>query len=128
MEELLNVSYLIPLILSWIVSGWIHMVKRDSESTYDYVPIHDTFLYTLMGGVPIIVIVVSLIINIFKVGFLSTCCYIGILIVTQLVNINWIYYIYRTIFGRDGIGTLIPLIAIIPLLIYLYIVQFSEVI
>lgn len=125
MNGLINVNYLIPLILSWMVSGWIHMVKKDSESTYDSVPIHDTPLYGLFTGIPILVISVSLIINIFMVGFLSTCCYIAILIVTQLVNINLIYYIYRALFGRDGIGTLIPLILIIPLLVYLFVVQFS---
>ena len=126
MDGLINVSYLTPLIISWIVSGWIHMVKKDSESTYDFVPLHDTPLYGLFTGIPILAIAVSLIINIFLVGFLSTCCYIGILFVTQLANINLIYYFYRAIFGRDGIGTLIPLVAIIPLLIYLFVVQFSQ--
>jgi hypothetical protein len=125
MEEYINISYLIPLVLSWIVSGWILMVKKDSESTYDYVPIHDTPLYGLFSGLPVLAIIISLIINIFLVGFISTCCYIGIIIVTQLININLLYYLYRAIMGRDGFGTLVPLIAIIPLLIYLYIVQFS---
>lgn len=125
MKELINTSYLMPLVFSWIVSGWIYMVKKDSESTYDNVPLHDTPLYGMFTGLPIIAIAVSLIINIFMVGFLSTLCYIGILFVTQLLNINLIYYIYRAIFGRDGFGSLIPLIAIIPLLVYLFVVQFS---
>jgi len=125
MKELINVDYLIPLILSWIISGWIFMVKKDSESTYDYVPLHDTPLYGMFTSIPITAIVVSLIINIFMVGFVSTICYIGILFVTQLININLIYYLYRAIFGRDGIGTLIPLIAIVPLLVYLFVVQFT---
>ena len=124
MKELINVDYLIPLILSWIVSGWIFMVKKDSESTYDNVPLHDTLFYGMFTSIPIMAIVVSLIINIFMAGFLSTICYIGILLVTQLLNINLIYYLYRAIFGRDGIGTLIPLIAIVPLLVYLFVVQF----
>ena len=122
---MININYLIPLLLSWIVAGWIHMVKKDAESHYDYIPIHDSPLYVILSIVPMIAIDVSIIINIFLVGFLSTLCYIGIIIVTQLLNINLIYPLYSRICGRDGVGTLFPLISIIPLLIYLYIIQFS---
>lgn len=125
MENMININYLVLLILSWIVSGWILMVKKDSELSYDHIPLHYTPLYKLFSGFPILVIAVSLIINIFLVGFLSTLCYVGILIVTQLLNINVVYYLYRARFGRDGLGTLIPLITIIPLLIFLLVVQFS---
>lgn len=125
MENMININYLVLLILSWIVSGWILMVKKDSELSYDHIPLHYTSLYKLFSGFPILVIAVSLIINIFLVGFLSTLCYVGILIVTQLLNINVVYYLYRARFGRDGLGTLIPLITIIPLLIFLLVVQFS---
>ena len=48
MNEYVNMSYLTPLALSWIVAGWIHMVKKDSESTFDHVPLHYTFLYMLL--------------------------------------------------------------------------------
>lgn len=124
MEEYINFRYLQPLILSWIVAGWILMVKKDSESNYDYVPLHDTLLYSMFTGIPLMTIFVSLIINILQVGFLSTCCYVIILIIVQLLNINLLYYLYRAIFGRGGLGTLIPLIAILPLLVYLFVVQF----
>lgn len=124
-STLINVRYLIFLILSWIVSGWILMVKKDSESTYDFVPLHDTLLYQFFCFVPMLAIVVSLIINIFKVGLFSTLCYIGIVIGVQILNINLIYYIYRYLFGRDGLGTLTPLILIIPIIVYMYIIQFS---
>lgn len=125
MEEYLNMSYVIPLVLLWIVSGWSFMVKRDCDAAFDYVTIHHTFLYGLISIIPTLSIIVSFIINIFEVGFVSTLCYIGIVMVTQFININCIYLIYRKVFGCDGIGTLIPLIAIIPLTIYLFVVQFS---
>lgn len=98
-------------------AGWIYLVKSDTESTYDYVHIHNTQLYRMFMVIPILIILISLFINIFMVGFLSTLCYVGILVITQIINIVLIYQIYKAIFGRDGIGTLIPLIAIIPLLI-----------
>ena len=123
--EYINVQYLIPLLLSWIVAGWIHMVKCNSELAYDNVPLHDTFLYGCFLSIPFIAILASLLINIFMVGFVSTLCYVGLIAVTQIVNINIIYKIYRAMFGWDGLGTLIPLIAIIPLLVYLFVVQFS---
>lgn len=125
MEKYINVNYLILMLLTWMVSGWIIMVKKDSESTYDYVPLHDTVLYSLFSSIPVIAVVVSLVINVFRVGFLSTLCYIGGIIVTQLININIIYYIYRAIFGRDRLGTLIPLVAIIPLIIFMFVAQYK---
>lgn len=123
--EYIKTQYLILLVISWIVAGWIYMVKADSESTYDYIPLHDTLLYRFFMVVPILAIIVSLVINTFKVGFISSLCYIGILVLVQIININIIYKIYRYIFGRGGFGTLIPLIAIIPLIIYLFIIQYA---
>ena len=124
MNEYVNMSYLTPLALSWIVAGWIHMVKKDSESTFDHVPLHYTFLYMLFTAFPMLVILISLIINVFQVGFISTLCYVGILVITQILNINFLYYVYRSIFGRDGFGTIIPMIVIVPLLIYMFSTQF----
>ena len=74
---------------------------------------------------PFLSTIISLIINIFQVGFLSTLCYIGILILTQILNINILYRIYRAIFGYSGIGAIIPMISIIPLIIWLFVVQFA---
>lgn len=123
MEELIDIRYLIALIASWIVAGWIHMVKEDCDSSYDSVPLHHTTLYGCFTAFPFLAIIVSLIINIFKVSFFSTLCYAGMLIVTQLINRNILYYIYRSLFGNDGIGTVIPLILVILLLIYLFAMQ-----
>ena len=125
MEELINVDYLVPLLTSWIVSGWILMVKSDSDSTLDYVPLHHTQLYELFTSLPLLGIFISLVINIFMVSFISTVCYIGMIVITQLININILYYLYRRLFGRDGIGTVLPMALIIPLLIYLFIVQLA---
>ena len=100
------------------------MLKRDAEANFDFIAIMNTSLYGFLSGLPFIVIIISLIINWGNVGFLSTCCYAGILFLTQLLNVNLLYYIYRSLFGRTGIGLLIPLIAILPLFIYLFVVQF----
>lgn len=124
MEEYINTRYLIVLILSWIVAGWIHMVKEDCDSSYDPIPIHHTLFYGCFTAFPLVAIFISLIINIFKVGFLSTCCYAIILAVTQFINRNILYYMYRALFGNAGIGTIIPLILITLLLIYLFVIQF----
>lgn len=125
MDHLINTNYLIALISVWVVSGWLHMLKRDAESNYDYIAIMGTTLYGLLSGLPFVVVVVSLIINWVNVGFLSTCCYVGILFLTQLLNVNFLYYIYRSWFGRAGLGILIPLASILPLFVYLFVAQFS---
>lgn len=125
MEGLINNDYLIALSISWIVGGWMHQVKANAAAAYDDVAVYDTQFYKIISSVPFIVTIVSLIINIFQVGFLSTLCYIGILIVIQLVNINILYRIYRAIFGYSGIGAIIPMISIIPLLVWLFIAQLA---
>lgn len=125
MNELINVDYLIALTSVWTVSGWLHMLKRDAESNYDYIMIMQTPLYGFLLSTPFVVVIISLIINWVNVGFLSTCSYVGILFLTQLLNVNFLYYIYRSCFGRTGIGLLIPLITILPLFICLFVVQFS---
>ena len=125
MEEYVNISYVIPLILLWIVFGWINMVKAESEKFGGTVLLHYTFLYQFFTVIPVIAVLVSLIINISEVGWASTFCYVGILTLVQFINATFIHPIYNLIFGYDGVGTLIPVIAILPLIIYLFVVQFS---
>ncbi len=125
MEELINNDYLIALSISWIVGGWMHQVKANASAAYDYVEVYDTPLYVILSLAPFLSTIISLIINIFQVGFLSTLCYIGILILTQILNINILYRIYRVIFGYSGIGAIIPMISIIPLIIWVFVVQFA---
>lgn len=124
MEKYIEMNYLILLLLSWIVAGWIFMVKRDFEATRNYIPTHDSLLDSLYTSIPICAILISLIINIFKVSFLSTCCYVAIIFVTQLLNINLIYRLFVNILGIV-ILTLLSMVAIFPLLIYMFIEQFS---
>ena len=125
MNQLINTNYLIALISVWIVSGWLHMLKRDAEANLDFIAIMNTSLYGFLSGLPFIVLIISLIINWVNAGFLSTCCYFGILFLTQLLNVNFLYYVYRSWFGRTGIGILIPLVSILPLHVYLFVAQFS---
>ena len=125
MEELINNDYLTALSICWIVGGWIHQVKAVCNAAYDHVHLYNTPLYTIFTSVPYLAIVVSLVINIFLVGFLSTLCYIGILIAVQLININILLRIYLVTFGYSGIGAIIPMIGIIPSLIWLFVVQFA---
>lgn len=118
---MINEDFLFPLLLSWIVVGWMFMTKQDCEKAYNHVPFFDAVLFTSLQSVAILAILISLILNLFNVGFFSTLCYIGILIVTQILNINILYKLYRVIFGYSGIGALLPAILILPLLIWLYI-------
>ena len=125
MEELINNDYLIALSISWIVGGWIHQVKAASNATYDFISLYDTPLYAIFTSVPFLATITSLVINIFLAGFLSTLCYIGILIAVQLVNINILFRIYLMIFGYSGVGAVVPMIGVIPSLIWLFVVQFA---
>ena len=125
MEELINNDYLIALSISWIVVGWIHQVKAVCNAAFDSVPLYDTPLYAIFTSVPFLAIITSLVINIFIAGFLSTLCYIGILIVVQLININILFRIYLAIFGYSGIGAVVPMISIIPLIIWVFVAQFA---
>lgn len=122
---MINTEYLIALLVSWLVSGWIHMVQKDTQNNYDFVLIQNTYLYSILKILPLLMIIISLVINMFMEGFISTLIYVGIIILVQLANINILYYVYRSIFGRDGLGTLIPMLGIIPALIYMFITQFS---
>jgi hypothetical protein len=122
---MINTEYLIALLVSWLVSGWIHMVQKDTQNNYDFVLIQNTYLYSILKILPLLMIIISLVINMFMEGFISTLIYVGIIILVQLANINILYYVYRSIFGRDGLGTLIPMLGIIPALIYMFIAQFS---
>lgn len=125
MNELVNTEYLIALSVSWIVGGWIHQVKAACNAAFDNVLLYDTPLYTIFTSVPFLATTTSLVINIFLAGFLSTLCYIGILIAVQLVNINILFRIYLRIFGYSGVGAVVPMIGIIPSLIWLFVVQFA---
>lgn len=122
---MINTEYLIALLISWVISGWIHMVQKDTQNNYDFVLIQNTYLYSVLKIIPLLMIIISLVINVFMEGFLSTFIYVGIIILVQLANVNILYYVYRSIFGRDGLGTLIPMLGIIPALIYMFVVQLS---
>lgn len=120
---MINEDFLLPLIIAWMVSGWLYMTKRDCELAYDHVPLFDTTIYTSLMTISPTAIIIALIMNIFDVGFLSTLCYVGILLVIQFLNFGIFYpAIYRRLFGYSGIGALIPVLLIIPVLIWLYLV------
>ncbi len=125
MDQLICTEYLIALSVSWIVGGWIYQVKAASNAAYDSIHLYTTPLYAIFTSIPFLAIIVSLVINIFQAGFLSTLCYIGILSAVQFININILFRIYLMIFGYSGIGAIVPMIGIIPSLIWLFGVQFA---
>ena len=123
LHNMIHIDYMVALCLVWLFGGWIHMVKAESDLEYDYIPLHHTLFYMIMSVVPLLMVAISLLINWTRVGFLSTCCYIGLLIITQLLNINLLYGFYRTFFRRDGIGTLLPLLGSAIAIICMFILQ-----
>lgn len=121
----INIQYIIPLILSWIFTGWLFKLDHDtSQNRYCRAYVMDSFFFQGLKIVLAIAIIVSLVINGFLVDWGATLCYIGVLIVVQLININILYYIHKSIFGTDYFGVALPL-AIAPLSVtYLYVAQF----
>ena len=123
MEFIHDSNYLEALLMIHIVAGWLVMVKYDCEQNSEFVALHDMPLYTFLFIIPMVAMIVSLIINVFQVGFISSICYVIVLGIAQIINRNILYYLYRLLFGRTGLGTLIPVLAIVPLIIYLFYVQ-----
>ena len=63
MAQLINTNYLVALVSVWIVSGWLHMLKRDAEANFDFIAIMNTSLYGFLSGLPFIVLIISLILK-----------------------------------------------------------------
>lgn len=120
-----NANYFCLLLITSVVAGWILHVKISANENDDFIYIHETSLYGCLENIPLLLILLSIIINNFVADVLSSFIYIVSLVVIGKINSFIIYPIYRVIFGYSGIGTLIPMIAVIPLLVFLYIALFN---
>ena len=121
----INIQYLIPLLLSWIFTGWLYKLDHESQKyILGRAYVMDTTFYKVFKIILAIAIIISLILNVFLVDWMSSLCYFVVLLVVQLINVNIIYYIHEYLFGTDYFGVAIPLV-IAPLsVIYLFIAQF----
>lgn len=121
MDNYIKICYLIPLLLSTIVTEWILYVKKEAKLRGDLAMIHGMPIYCILQILPIIAIFISLTINCIYYGLISTSCYITLIIIVRLINFFWVYPIYSGIVGKWK--NLVPIAAIIPLLFYLFIIQ-----
>ena len=121
----INIQYLIPLLLAWVFTGWLFKLDYDtSKNRFCRAYIMDSLFYQALKVILAVAIIVSIVINGFLVGWTSTLCYVGILVIVQLINVNLLYYLHKSIFGTDYWGVTIPLILAPLSVIYLYIAQF----
>lgn len=118
-------TYLIALLIQAVCCGWAIYAKSVS-SKCDFVEFYDTALYGIFTSIiPLLASFVSFIINWVNVGFLSTLCYLGIVVGFGYVNGKLFAPTLVRIFGYSGIGALLPFIASIASTVYLFIAQFS---
>ena len=117
--------YLIAVICFTICAGWPLSAKIICEKNYDYVGIYETRLFAMFPAVSIISFCVSLIINWVNVSFLSSLCYLGISVGTGLINGLIISKILVGVFGYDRLGVILPILANIASIVWLFIVQLS---
>ena len=119
-------TYLIALLIQVVGCGWAISAKAYCENNRDPVVFFDTMLYGVFTSIiPILALMVSLIINWVNVSFLSTLCYLGIVVGAGFVNGLLVAPTLNRIFGYSGIGALLPFIASIASTVYLFIAQFS---
>lgn len=121
----INIQYLIPLLLSWIFTGWLYKLDHESKKyILGRAYIMDSSFYIILKIILAIAIIISLILNGFLVDWMSALCYFGVLLVVQLINVNIIYYIHEYLFGTDYFGVAIPIVLAPLSVIYLFIAQF----
>lgn len=120
---MIDSSYLTALICVIISGGWMIKSKAICAQNYDSVGIYDTPIHTFFVIASLICLFISLIINWANVSFLSTLCYIGITIGVGFLNGLVVSPILIRIFGYSGIGAILPIIASIASIIWMFAVQ-----
>ena len=120
---MIDTSYLIALIFVIISGGWMIKSKAVCAQNYDSVGIYDTPVHTFFVAASLICLLISLIINWANVSFLSTLCYVGITIGVGLINGLIVSPLLIKIFGYSGIGAILPIIASIASIIWMFAVQ-----
>lgn len=124
----INIQYLIALLVTWMLTGWLVLLEKDNESggtfgIYHNVGIMDSCFWQLLKVVPVIALIISLVLNGIMIDWIQTLAYAGILIVA--IFVNWIIYgVYTTVFGTDGIAVFIPVVLVPLSVVYLFIAQF----
>lgn len=121
----IDYTYLIALILLVISGGWAGRTKALCDANHDYVGFLDSVIYTIVNAVSFIALIVTLIINWVTNGFLSSIIYLGIITLFTFLNGKIICPLLNRLFGYSGLGALLPFIACIASIIYLFIVQFA---
>lgn len=125
-EKMIEEAYLIALLIQVVGCGWAISVKAYNEINCDFVFFFDTKLYSIFALViPIFALIVSFIINWINVSFLSTLCYLGIVVGAGVVDGLLVAPLLNIVFGYSGIGAFLPFIASIASTVYLFIAQFS---
>ncbi|MBR5086144.1 MAG: hypothetical protein IKX31_03955 [Muribaculaceae bacterium] len=124
----INIQYLIALLVTWILTGWLVLLEKDNVSSSfwgmtHYVDIMDSCLWQLLKIIPVLAVIISLVINGIMIDWIQSLCYLGILV--GAIFVNWIIYgLYTNVLGTDGIAVFIPVILVPLSVIYLFIAQF----
>lgn len=121
----IDYSYLIALFLLLIGGGWAGRTKALCDANHDYVGLLDSPIYTVVNALAFISLIISLIINWVNNSFLSSIIYLGIIILFTFLNGRIICPLLNRMFGYSGLGALLPFIACIASIIYLFIIQFA---
>lgn len=121
----LNIQYIIPLLLSWIFTGWLYKLDHESQKyILGRAYIMDTTFYKVLKFILALAKICSLILNGICFDWATTLCYFCALLVIQIINVNIIYFIHEHLFGTDYFGVAIPLVLAPLSVIYLFIAQF----
>ena len=95
-------------------------VKTACERNYDYIEIYDTGLWHFIQLATILCLLIAIIIIIFKVGFLSALCYLGIGIGTIFIGQFTVTLILVSIFGYQYLGAIMPALSAIASAIWMF--------
>lgn len=118
---IINSSLCIAFVCFTICTGWLIGAKGIYTRNFDFIPLYETLFFKLLPPVMLLVILIALIINWVNYGFLSSLCYLGIISGTGVINGLIITPILVKIFGYDGFGAIIPIIACIAAAVFLFV-------
>lgn len=111
---MINLTYLLPLLLLAMVIGWL--------DKFELKKVPDGLMNLCI--IPVLCLLISLIINWVKVGFLSTLCYFGIAFVVYVLNLFIVAPSLDKIKNHD-LFFCIGLLIAFAICFWLFYVQFS---
>jgi hypothetical protein len=115
----MDIDFLIPFICLCVTFSWASCAKGLCEKNYDSVLFYDTPIWKLSQMGMILSIIIGIIIAGINSGFLIALAYLGIAIGTVIVNQLTLIYLRMWIFGYQGLGAVMPIIAWIASFIWL---------